>query len=799
MNCPCDERIFPPPLNIRAGLPALPRQIATFPEFRAALLAAIPTKGALAAWRARSNEDFGVMLLEMWAYVCDCIAFYDKVRADEFYDRTAQLRSSVRGLTNLLGYIPRPAVAAVADLAVIVDGRQPLVLPIGTAFRSSAFPGSAPQVFELTAPARVHPFTNRWTIAPVGPSTIGEPFLTVALTHLMLDPSSVAIKKGSIVLFEVAGRPGLTTARAVKALGDVKGDDGATYKKVEWDGAIAIAGSTPVASIRLSTPTRTARLTTKKSTANEDPINNVSSVTFLHFDAIYNGIGLNSQLIVARDGDVRYFSVPQARTTSIQLTPATSTSIEDGSGTVTAVVNSPGTTVEVTDLQLDTAINDPGRRLPGTPAWQVSDAPALTVHFAFVEAGTVASPARATLGPRDPLLLLPPLDTPQDGKSPGRFALSDKNGLGSIATGQVSFSSRVLTLDTTTALPASLVNPVQAYGNIISAVRGETAPMEVLGTGDATVLNQRFTLAKSPLTYVPASTDAGVASTLTVYVDGVMWTEAPGFFGVGGDDQVYIVRQNDDGASVVTFNGRLATGSVVAATYRFGAGKAVPPAGTITQLARPPAGLKSVRHVTSAYGGDDAEPASQIRTLAPRSALLLGRAISIPDFQTAAAGTPGVRAATAEWNWSATALSAVVHVYYIGDESLRGVVLRRVRSLTDPSTPIHVERAAGVPVTLSISIAVDPRRVEADVRSAVRAALLGAGDGLLTPERVGIGLPLFRSQLFETILDVPGALAVDGLFWNGAEMADWGMTPGAGRYFDLEAGALLLNGTTGVP
>src|SRR5262249_33878449 len=159
--------------------------------------------------------------------------------------------------------------------------------------------------------------------------------------------------------------------------------------------------------------------------------------------------------------------------------------------------------------------------------------------------------------------------------------------------------------------------------------------------------------------YTGSSTDAGVSSSLKVYVDGVMWTEVASFFGVQEHDQVFIVRQNDDGDSLVTFNGRLPTGSLVGATYRFGAGKTSPPTGSIKQLARPTTGLKSVRNPVAAYGGDDAEPASQIRTLAPRSALLFGRAISLPDMQVAAVGVAGVRAASAEWNWSPVAQTAV--------------------------------------------------------------------------------------------------------------------------------------------
>ena len=60
--------------------------------------------------------------------------------------------------------------------------------------------------------------------------------------------------------------------------------------------------------------------------------------------------------------------------------------------------------------------------------------------------------------------------------------------------------------------------------------------------------------------------------------------------------------------------------------------------------------------------------------------------------------------------------------------------------------------------------------------------------------RIGIGLALFRSQIYEFICAVPGAATVTDLQLNNAPFNDWGVTPGAGNYFDFEKGALLLNG-----
>ena len=42
-----------------------------------AMLAAIRQYPALNRWRARGDDDFGIMLLEMWAYIADVQAFYD--------------------------------------------------------------------------------------------------------------------------------------------------------------------------------------------------------------------------------------------------------------------------------------------------------------------------------------------------------------------------------------------------------------------------------------------------------------------------------------------------------------------------------------------------------------------------------------------------------------------------------------------------------------------------------------------------------------------------------------------------
>ena len=106
-----------------AAAPALIRgNHSGFAEHRRAMLASLRQHDSLRGWRARDKDDLGVMLLEMWAYVCDVLSFYDETIAHECYVGSARLRPSLRKLVGLLGHRPRPAVAAMADLAVLAEG-----------------------------------------------------------------------------------------------------------------------------------------------------------------------------------------------------------------------------------------------------------------------------------------------------------------------------------------------------------------------------------------------------------------------------------------------------------------------------------------------------------------------------------------------------------------------------------------------------------------------------------------------------------------------------------------------------
>ena len=786
MSCPCDHPEFPPRLYIPAGLSRLPRQVATFPEFRAALLHDLGGPSALADWRGRQPDDFGVMLLEMWAYVCDVTAFYDEVIAHEAYLRTARQRSSLRRLVQLLGYRPRPAVGASVELAALADGRKAIALPVGTAFRSGAFNGHPPQVFELGTPTVIHPLSNEWRLLPVRPSTFG----TVALTptSLLCQTGTVAARVDDLVLVKAGS---VLSPAIVTAVAEATGADGETYTRVTFDRTVSIPANTPVANVRLLKPASRAPIFPLSHEGTEEHTY-VASPARVYLDSVYRSIRTGQSVILEYGGAWYARTVTGVDEIQRTVTAASSISFTPTGGTATSVTV-PAVKTPLTRLSLNSGIPS----LASLCGWDI------VVHFAFVPAGVVTVEARTTLSPSDPLRVPAPVETPVDAGPPSRFQLEDKNGTGAAMGASLVYPTGVLQPDQGTSwTSAGLVTPVRAFGNVVRATRGESVSAESLGTGDAATANQSFTLKKSPLTYLAAPTadnPSGVASTLQVRVDGLLWTEVACFYGQSGDAEVYIVRENDEGESRVTFGDgvrgrRLPTGAAVVGSYRYGAGAAMPPAGSINQLARPVPGLRAVRNPVAAAGGADAEPASQLRKYAPRSALLLGRAVSLADLEAAAAAVGGVRAVRAEWRWNAQRLRPGAQIYYVGDSGLDATITQRLRGLAEEDTPIDVEPATPLPRTLAIQIAIDPRYLEADVVAAVRAALMDPESGLLAPERVGIGLPLFRSRIYDAVLRIPGAASVSGLLLDGVDFGAWAVAPNAGQYFDFEGGALLLNG-----
>jgi predicted phage baseplate assembly protein len=356
------------------------------------------------------------------------------------------------------------------------------------------------------------------------------------------------------------------------------------------------------------------------------------------------------------------------------------------------------------------------------------------------------------------------------------------NQQGQTASEVVSIASLALVdgytvLSLSTQLTGSYVRAsVSVNANVARATDGATTT-EILGSGDASQTFQSFRLSQPPLTYVSAATATGSASTLTVRVNGVAWTEVPWLYGSGPADRVYTVLQGSDGKTYVQF-GDGVTGALpgtgannIVATYRHGIGsEGVARAGQISTLVSRPLGLKAATNPLASSGAADPETVDQARANAPVSVMTLGRIVSLEDVGDFAAASAGIAKAAASWVWDGSR--------YVACVTVAGVAGAPVTPGTDQYTSLQqsmLDASDGtlalalcsyVSRTFSVAAAVTPdpalgTRVLAAVKTALAAAF--------SFNSRSFGQPVFSSEVIATIQDVPGVVAVtlDGFGYSG--------------------------------
>ncbi len=453
----------------------------------------------------------------------------------------------------------------------------------------------------------------------------------------------------------------------------------------------------------------------------------------------------------------------------------------------------PGIVVAHTALALTLAASDAGV-LTG-----VSDPSTVTVRYAFKDAGTIiAVPAQSL--PSLPATLGVPASYAPPPKACTAF-LADSAGAGILVSVSAAGPGQLTVLDAAT--PAATVStqlavPLQLLLDLVPVARGTTVSGEVLGTANAAVPGQSFTLAKSPLTYL-AGGDSPVAQ-LTVYVGGAAWLQVPSFYGQPAGAQVYVVaRSADQAVTTLTFgdgiNGARPAGAVVA-SYRYGSGAASPPAGRLTTISQPQPNLASAQNPVAVSPGADPQSPGDVRADAPASVFTFGRAISAVDYEVVAAQAPGVARVTAYWNFDQARQRSLVSVYVGDDDAAVAAAQAALAGSDDPNRPVSVLAAAPVDVGLSCKLEIAAGRVTTDVVAAATAAV----SGLFSPASMGIGRRLYRSAV-DAALSVPGVIAVHDLTVTTAVEVlglslelplDQIFDPGIGSFFALPPGNVSI-------
>ena len=112
----------------------------------------------LPEWTSRDSSDFGMMLVDLWAYMGDVLHYYVDRAAREAFLNTATQRESIMAIASLLDYIPsgrRPATATItlnASNSVATDA-NPILIPQNTRFVAQPLLETAdPVIFTSNAP-----------------------------------------------------------------------------------------------------------------------------------------------------------------------------------------------------------------------------------------------------------------------------------------------------------------------------------------------------------------------------------------------------------------------------------------------------------------------------------------------------------------------------------------------------------------------------------------------------------------------------------------------------------------------
>lgn len=143
-----------------------------FASLRQDLLNAIPSY--LPEWTNRSDNDFGVVLLDLFAYTADGLHYYMDRVANEAYLDTASKRSSVLKIAKLLGYVPTGNTAAEVSLTFFNSAGANYTVPAGTKVSTQSTATSAGLVFETDSAVLVTAGGNASVTAHQGQTVTAE-------------------------------------------------------------------------------------------------------------------------------------------------------------------------------------------------------------------------------------------------------------------------------------------------------------------------------------------------------------------------------------------------------------------------------------------------------------------------------------------------------------------------------------------------------------------------------------------------------------------------------------------------
>lgn len=613
-GCPCEEVVHPKEIRNPPGLERVEYRTGDYVSFRDALLRARSDETALERWRPTAAGDLALQLVEWWAYLADILTFYNERAIQEVLLRTAELPEDVRRIIRLLGYRPRPGIAATGVVAAIPEVARLLTLPRGLAIQGTTPPGDPEQIFELDEDVEIGrlgrrlPASARFRAAPGGAKTWTGPAPTDGRGRFLHALPADAPKKTVTVTdgeeFTVSFQGVVTTLKPDDMLlvlprnWNGVGHGLARVRRLEptWDAsgrAItqvtslaggSLPGPASQASVRLLRPTKLAHLWLYQfrypGSTNPDQIGASGALQVLETIVDPLGIFFGSGPPKRPPEDPRSLTPNSAHLEAITrgISPGDPVLFESKSDGRKKLVKVTGYSEEIWYANAP-QMDQVGTGAPvGPPTSSMvegitggADAPIPIPHtkITFPTSSTVDDMAGGKNQSHiDKIVVhyawqeVGQLVEPPDTKPTETIEVPALPDVppdvfvpalieDAAGGGTTGFFGWS---GGTEGKPLRL--PLRAYPHLLPISRGQTVAKEILGSGDPILVGQEFVLKRSPLTYLadtgPGSID-GRRSTLQIRVDGIEWHEVPSFYGVAPGARVFVTREDEEQKTHVRF------------------------------------------------------------------------------------------------------------------------------------------------------------------------------------------------------------------------------------------------------
>ncbi|UAK23286.1 baseplate J/gp47 family protein [Sphingomonas nostoxanthinifaciens] len=819
------------------------------PVLLAAMDAAIGGQSALDRLTTRDPADPAMAVADAYASALAVLGFAAARIADDGTLATSNDTGSLIDLTRLIGYVPRPAIAAATTLAFEMDATPGAVaralVPAGTRVSTLPKDGKPPVPFETGADLDARAEWNRLVarrgvaVPPVFVTVTGvkkafaktetldfempvgrrgfkrlpptKPVVTVAATTQLVvkgvdvlaavgDALIVACDAGGWLFARVAGIV-RTPAPPASATGDVV--DPAAPQAMT---TIALTGQLPVADG--TGPTAgTVVILGVRTGAFGGNAPDFKTVNPTSTDTDWTGFTLPS------DGTVDLESaVKEAIPGSFALFAAGSLRqigrIKTANDAHRAAFNLSG---PVTRITLDGIETEKG----ATDGGFNDQLRALAIYVETQRLELLALPDPEETLPDDSTPdRLPVLGTAARSLAPGRRLVVQ--GVDGASVAQVELATLASVQadggETLLILAAPLATRFKADGltvaaNAVDATQGATIanPPELLGSSSATRDAPTYVLASKPVAYVPAPGALGYAPAAQVAVVGRRYMMAERFLDLA-DNRAWRLRPRRDGTFEVQFAGRLPTAiNSVTATYRVGGGAI----GNIdtsaaSMMTTPVLGVSKVANVVRGEGGSDAATAADMRNAGDTIAVL-DRVVALDDYARFARAYRGVAHATAV-ELRIRMRREIVLTIAASDPAqpqpsatLIDALATAIAGASAPGRPPRILGFTDRLIAAAIGFDSDPALDRAAVEAAVRAALLAGFGADARP----FGASLWASQVMAAVQGVAGVVAsrvtLDGgasdpIVANGPTVTGDDVVPAI--RVALDPGALTLTGLT---